>query len=56
MTFAGVIGFPNCRFIAQYMSRSSGFRGDSIGWMRMMMVSFRVRRDVCVAPAVVRER
>jgi hypothetical protein len=55
MTFAGVIAFPNWRFIAQNMIRSSGFRGDSIGWMRMM-ISFRVRRAVCMAPAVMCER
>jgi hypothetical protein len=38
------------------MSRSIGFRGESIGWIRMTMVSFRVRRSVDVAPAVVDER
>src|SRR5262245_56030540 len=59
-TFTGVMAFPNWRFIAQYIRRRNGLRGDSIGWMRMIVISFcrdgcgRVR--VLHAPAVVCER
>src|SRR5258706_15044511 len=59
MTLYGVIGLPNWRLITQLSRRSTGFR-DSIGDMRMMMLSFCRSRHGCVlvshAPAVMCER
>src|SRR5262245_32656973 len=63
MTLAGVMALPNWRFMAQYMSFTTGFVGFSMGVSRMIMTSNRVDVDrglgvgvLAVAPAVVDER
>src|SRR5262245_10896416 len=58
-TLAGVMALPNWRFMAQYMSFTTGFVGFSMGVSRMVVTSNRVDRSVGVlagAPAIVDER
>src|SRR5262245_21610663 len=59
ITFMGVMAFPSCRFVAQYMRRRNGFCGDSMAVIRMI-VSCDDGRGGCVvaleSPAVVHER
>src|SRR5678816_3194584 len=58
-TLAGVMALPNWRFMAQYMSFTTGFVGFSMGVSRMIVTSNHVGRGVRmlrVTPAVVDER
>src|SRR4029453_7910994 len=58
-TLAGVMALPNWRFMAQYMSFTTGFVGFSMGVSRMIVTSNRVGRGLRMlrmAPAVVDER
>src|SRR5262245_35266986 len=59
ITFNGVMAFPNWRLVSQYARRMSGFRGDSMGVIRMVVScdDGRGRRVVALhSPAVVHER
>src|SRR4029453_14392318 len=58
-TLAGVMALPNWRFMAQYMSFTTGFVGFSMGVSRMIVTSNNVGRGVGrapLAPAVGDER